>query len=68
MAKRTATNNASTASLGFQAELWAAADALRNTVKAASAANSGGERDVSSSFSIPTVENAVRGRPEVTRP
>jgi type I restriction enzyme M protein len=35
MARTTARKNATTASLGFEARLWAAADALRNNMDAA---------------------------------
>jgi type I restriction-modification system DNA methylase subunit len=35
MAKTTAKNNDTTANLGFEAKLWAAADALRNNMDAA---------------------------------
>lgn len=35
MARRTAKNGDTTASLGFEAKLWAAADALRNNMDAA---------------------------------
>src|SRR5712691_244345 len=35
MAKRTAKNNDTSANLGFEAKLWAAADALRNNMDAA---------------------------------
>jgi hypothetical protein len=35
MAKPTAKNNDTTANLGFEAKLWAAADALRNNMDAA---------------------------------
>ena len=35
MAKRAAKNNETAANLGFEAKLWAAADALRNNMDAA---------------------------------